>query len=164
MSVDLTKPIDISYQLDNQSAVAYFKTMSSKMGAQRKVSLMDAFILSLMFVNAIKHFVLIFIDIDFETSIMLADLSVIIDGVRGYILTNIGLSFTLGLLLHNWFYIRVNPELMVWTELFDVLMGRQSAVKVGFNVNDSYEFKKFLVRSVTVFGLMNMAIFSISKN
>ena len=163
IAVDMSKPIDPKLWIDNQMTITYFQMMSTKMNSLRKVTITDAFIMCLMFVNAFKSFVLIFINADFETSILLADITVFIGGVRGYSLMNIVLPNILGLLLHKHFYIDIRPKLMAWSEIFDVLRGNQKPQLIGFENNDSEEFNKFLKRSTIVLNLMNLAIVSLSQ-
>lgn len=164
VSVDVTKPIDIKHRVDNHWSVAYFSVMSSKIDSLAKVSFRDALILCLMFANVIKSFLLVIIDIDFETSILLSDISALIGGVRGYVLSNIGLSFVLGLLIHQHFHLTITKSNAVWSEVFHVLFGRQSPQKIGFCSEDSFEFEQLLVRSHVVFRLMNVALVGISKD
>ena len=163
IAVDMSKPIDPKLWIDNQMTITYFQMMSTKMNSLRKVTITDAFIMCLMFVNAFKSFVLIFINTDFERSILLADITVFIGGVRGYSLMNIVLPNILGLLLHKHFYIDIRPKLMAWSEIFDVLRGNQKPQLIGFENNDSEEFNKFLKRSTIVLNLMNLAIVSLSQ-
>jgi len=94
----------------------YFNSLNRRLDANKGLLVRDYLIMFSSFILSLKFFMMLFIEFDYETRLILFDISLFFGGIQKYNTLIFFLGFLLGVYLHKLLYL-VSPQDLIWIKL-----------------------------------------------
>jgi hypothetical protein len=142
-----------NYFVDN-----YLNQLRARLEAIRNPNFKDYLFVLIYLLNVFKYILLLSVKFDYETRILLYDMSLFLGGVEKYNKIIILLINVMGLSLSQLFYLTQSKELMDWTKLFEMIRGNVPSLKLGFEPKERQVVEKFRDIALNVYKILNISI------
>jgi hypothetical protein len=142
-----------NYFVDN-----YLNQLRARLEAIRNPNFKDYLFVLIYLLNVFKYILLLSVKFDYETRILLYDMSLFFGGVEKYNKIIILLINVLGLRLSIMFDFTQSKESMEWTQLFEMIRGNIPSLKLGFEPKERQVVDKFRNIALNVYKILNLSL------
>jgi hypothetical protein len=146
----------------NSYFINYFLTSLNRRSHRNEKPFIKDYLVTLFYyLGVIHYFLMLLIEFDYETRLILFDLSIFIGGIAKYNLVMSLLAAILGARLHESLYLTplANSD---WIKL--IKFTGSKALPQGINRRDVLVYEKYLNRSKFIYKLLDLTIISFGKN
>jgi hypothetical protein len=145
-------------QVNNYFIDNYLNQLRKRLENVKNPNFKDNLFVLLYLLNVFKYILLLSVKFDYETRILLYDISLFLGGVEKYNKIIILLINVLGLSLSKMFYLTQSKELMEWTQLFEMIRGNVPSLKLGFEQKERQVVDKFRNIALNVYKILNLSL------
>jgi hypothetical protein len=145
-------------QVNNYFIDDYLNQLRKRLENVENPNFKDYLFVFLYLLNVFKYILLLSVEFDYETRILLYDMSLFLGGVEKYNKIIILLINVMGLSLSQLFYLTQSKELMDWTKLFEMIRGNVPSLKLGFEPKERQVVEKFRNIAFNVYKILNISI------
>ncbi len=145
-------------QVNNYFIDNYLNQLRERLENVKKNNFKDYLFILLYLFNVFKYILLLSVKFDYETRILLYDMSLFFGGVEKYNKIIILLINIVGLSLSKMFYFTHSKELMEWTQLFEMIRGNVPSLKLGFEPKEKPVVDKFRNIALNVYKMLNLSL------
>jgi hypothetical protein len=145
-------------QVNNYLIDDYLNQLRKRLENVKNPNFKDYLFVFLYLFNVFKYILLLSVKFDYETRILLYDMSLFLGGVEKYNKIIILLINVMGLSLSQLFYLTQSKELMDWTKLFEMIRGNVPSLKLGFEPKERQVVEKFRNIAFNVYKILNISI------
>jgi hypothetical protein len=145
-------------QVNNYFIDDYLNQLRKRLENVKNPNFKDYLFVFLYLFNVFKYILLLSVKFDYETRILLYDMSLFLGGVEKYNKIIILLINVMGLSLSQLFYLTQSKELMDWTKLFEMIRGNVPSLKLGFEPKERQVVEKFRDIALNVYKILNISI------
>jgi hypothetical protein len=138
-----------------------FTSLNRRSHRNEKPFIKDYLITLFYYLSVIHYFLILFIEFDYETRLILFDPSIFIGGIVKYNTFIAFLSAILGAHLHQIIYLAPLGNLN-WIKL--IKFAGSKVLPQGLNRRDVLVYEKYLNRSKFIYKLLDLTIISFGKN
>ncbi len=142
-----------NYFVDN-----YLNQLRARLEAIRNPNFKDYLFVLIYLLNVFKCILLLSVKFDYETRILLYDMSLFLGGVEKYNKIIILLINVFGLRLSIMFDFTQSKESMEWTQLFEMIRGNIPSLKLGFEPKERQVVDKFRNIALNVYKILNLSL------
>jgi hypothetical protein len=145
-------------QVNNYFIDKYLNQLSKRLENDKNPNFKDYLFVLLYLFNVFKYILLLSVKFDYETRILLYDVSLFMDGIEKYNKIFILLINVFGLSLSKMFSFTQSKELMEWTQLFEMIRGNVPSLKLGFEPKEKRVVDKFRNMASNVYKILNLSL------
>ncbi len=158
----MSQQTDQVYEFNSYFLNSYLTSLNRRLQRNERPFIKDYVItFSHYLIDALRFFVLLIIEFNYETRLILFDPSIFIGGIAKYNLFMIILAAILGARLHQFLY------LTLWgnsTLIKLINMTRNQVLPQGLDRREKLVYEKFIKRSKLIYKTLDFAIISLGKN
>jgi hypothetical protein len=148
-----------NYFIDN-----YLNYLNRKLESYRKHYFIDYIIISIYLFNVFKNILLLFKKFDYETRILVFDVSLFVGGVEKYNKLILLLINIMGIRLNKILYFTESKKLLNWTQLFEMIRGSIPPSSLGLDMSHREVITKFCKRATLLYRMLNISLLIYSKS
>jgi hypothetical protein len=137
----------------------YFNSLNRRLYANKRPLIRDYLIIVLYYIQCLKHFMILFIEFDYEIRLIQFDLSLFIGGIEKYNTIICILGCLLGAYLHKLLYL-VSPKDLIWIKL---LYSSKEEIPQNVDIREKLIYNKVFSMSRILYKILDLAIVSWGK-
>jgi hypothetical protein len=145
-------------QVNNYFIDNYLNHLRKRLENVKNPNFKDYLFVLLNLFNVFKYILLLSLKFDYETRILLYDMSLFVGGVEKYTKIILLLGNVFGLSLSKMFSFTQSKELMEWTQLFEMIRGNVPSLKLGFESKEKPVVDKFRNIALNVYKILNLSL------
>jgi hypothetical protein len=137
----------------------YFNSLIKRLDGNKKSLIRDYLIIISCYILCLKYFMVLFIKFDYETRLILFDISLFIGGIEQYNTIIYILGSLLGAYLHQFLYLKASRDAL-WIKLLYM-----SGEKITHSLDrrELLIYRKLFSRSKIIYKVLDLAIVSSGK-
>ncbi len=137
----------------------YFNSLIKRLDGNKKLLITDYLIIYSYYILCLKYFMMLFIEFDYETRLILFDISLFIGGIEKYNSFVCILGFLLGTNFHKLLY-SVSQRDLIWIKL---LYMSNEGIPQNLDRKEKLMYIKIFSRSRIIYKILDLAIVSFGK-
>jgi hypothetical protein len=137
----------------------YFNSLNKRMDGNKKLLITDYLIIYSYYILCLKYFMMLFIEFDYETRLILFDLSLFMGGIQKYDLFVCILGFILGTKFYILLY-SVSQRDLIWIKL---LYMSNEGIPQNLDRREKLIYRKTFSISRIIYKIIDLAIMSFGK-
>jgi len=137
----------------------YFNSLIKRLDGNKKLLITDNLIIYSYYILCLKYFMMLFIEFDYETRLILFDISLFIGGIEKYNSFVCILGFLLGTNFHKLLY-SVSQRDLIWIKL---LYMSNEGIPQNLDIRMKLLYRKVISRSRIIYKILDLAIVSFGK-
>jgi hypothetical protein len=145
-------------QVNNYFVDNYLNQLRKRLENVKNHNLKGYLFVLLYLFNVFKYILLLSVKFDYETRILLCDISLFLGGVEKYNKIIILLINVMGLSISKMFSFTQSKELMEWTQLFEMIRGNVPSLELGFEPKEKPVVDKFRNIALNVYKILNISL------
>jgi hypothetical protein len=138
----------------------YFNSLNRRLYGNKRPLIRDYLIIISYYIFCLKHFMMLFIEFDYETRLILFDGSIFIGGIEKYNTFILFLAYLLGAYLHKFLYLK-SPKDLIWIKL---LYLSKEEIPQNLDIREKLIYKKVFSMSRILYKILDLAIVSWGKS
>jgi hypothetical protein len=157
----MSQQTDQVYEFNSYFLNSYSISLNRRLQRNERPFIKDYLITFSHLINALRFFVILIIEFNYETRLILFDPSIFIGGIAKYDLVISFLAAILGARLHELLYLTPleNP-----TTIKLIYMTRDQVLPQGLDRREKLVYEKLIKRSKLIFKILDFAIITFGKN
>jgi hypothetical protein len=145
-------------QVNNYFIDNYLNQLRKRLENFKNPNFKDYLFVLLYLFNVFKYILLLSVKFDYETRILLYDVSLFMDGIEKYNKIIILLINVFGLSLSKMFSFTQSKELMEWTQLFEMIRGNVPSLELGFEPKERRVVDKFRNIALNAYKILDISL------
>jgi hypothetical protein len=137
----------------------YFNSLIKRLDRNKELLIVDYLIIYSYYILCLKYFMMLFIEFDYETRLILFDFSLFIGGIEKYDSVVCILGFLLGTNFHKLLYVGSQRDL-IWIKLLCI---SSKGIPQNLDRREKLIYRKIFSRSRIIYKILDLAIVSFGK-